>query len=55
MGLPKDLAKEKRKIRWSDSKKSTMIFFATLITMLLFILFVALFSWGIAAVMNLAA
>ncbi len=55
MGLPKELAKEKRKIRWSDPKKSTMVFFATVITIVLFIFFVALFSWAIAAVMNLAA
>ncbi len=55
MGLIKNLGQEKRKIRWSDSKKSTKVFFATVITIVLFILFVALFSWGIAAVMNLAA
>ncbi len=55
MGLIKNLNEEKRKIRWSDSKKSTMVFFATVITIIIFILFVALFSWGIAAVLNLAA
>ncbi len=55
MGLMKGVAEEKRKIRWSTSKKSTMVFFATVITIILFILFVALFSWMIASVMNLAA
>ncbi len=54
MGLFKGVAEEKRKIRWSDSKKSTKVFFATLITIILFILFVALFSWGIAALISLA-
>ncbi len=55
MGLFKGVNEERRKIRWSSSKKSTAVFIATIITILLFILFVALFSWGIAAVMGLAA
>lgn len=55
MGLFKGLAEEKRKTRWSNPKKSTKVFFATIITILLFVLFVSLFSWGIAAVLNLAA
>ncbi len=55
MGLFKGVAEEKRKVRWSDSKKSTKVFIATVITILLFIFFVAMFSWVIASVMSLAA
>ncbi len=54
MGLIKNVSEEKRKVRWSNSKKSTMVFFATIITIILFILFVALFSWIIASVMSIA-
>lgn len=50
----KEVFEEKRKIRWSDSKKSTKVFISTLITIGIFILFVALFSWGIAALIKLA-
>ncbi len=55
MGLIKGINDEKRKIRWSNGKKTTLVFFATIITIILFVLFVALFSWVIASVMNLAA
>ncbi len=54
MGLISKVSAEKRKVRWSDSRKSTKVFFATIITIILFILFVALFSWIIAGVMSLA-
>ncbi len=55
MGLIKGVVDEKRKVRWSNTKKTTAVFFATIITIILFVLFVALFSWAIASVMNLAA
>lgn len=55
MGLFRGVSEERRKVRWSSSKKSTAVFFATVVTIILFILFVALFSWIIASVMNLAA
>lgn len=54
MGLFKGVNEERRKVRWSDSKKTSKVFVATIITIALFIIFVALFSWGIAAVMGLA-
>lgn len=54
MGIIKGVNDERRRVRWSDSKKTTKVFVATLITIIIFIVFVALFSWGIAAIMSLA-
>ncbi len=50
----KGISEEQRKIRWSDSKKSTAVFIATVVTILIFILLVAGFSWVIASIINLA-
>ncbi len=46
-----ELGEEKRKVRWSNSKKSTKVFVATLITIGIFILVISLFSWLVALVM----
>lgn len=50
----REVAAEKRKVRWSSSKKSTYVFFATLITITIFIVIIALFSWGVGAIIGLA-
>ncbi len=50
----KEVAVEKRRVRWSTPKKSTYVFFATLITIIVFVLVISLFSWGVASIMALA-
>lgn len=54
MKFLKEVAEEKRKIRWSNSNKSTRVFLSTLITILVFVVVIALFSWGVAAIISLA-
>lgn len=51
----KGLNEERRKIRWSNSSKTTKVFIATIITILIFILIISLFSWGVAAIIELSA
>lgn len=50
----KEVAVEKRRVRWSTPKKSTYVFFATVTTILVFVVVIALFSWGVAALISLA-
>lgn len=45
----KDVGEEKRKIRWSNPTKSTKVFIATIITIVIFVVVIALFSWVVAA------
>lgn len=51
----KEVALEKRRVRWSSSKKSTYVFFATILTIIVFVVIIALFSWAVASLMGLAA
>lgn len=46
----KEVAVEKRRVRWSTPKRSTYVFFATVATIVVFILVIALFSWAVAAI-----
>lgn len=50
----KEVAVEKRRVRWSSQKKSTYVFFATIVTIVLFVVVIALFSWAVAAILELA-
>ena len=50
----KSVSAERRKVRWSSADKSTRVFFATLITITIFVIVIGLFSWGVAAILGLA-
>lgn len=51
----KEVAEEKRKIRWSNTNKSTRVFISTIFTILIFVIVISLFSWGVASLIELAA
>lgn len=50
----KNVSAEKRKIRWSSHSKTLRVFFSTLITLLIFIIIIGLFSWGMGAIIALS-
>ena len=41
----KEVIEEKRKVKWSTVQKSTAVFFATIVTILVFVSVISLFSW----------
>ncbi|BDU67822.1 MAG: hypothetical protein TYPL_4750 [Candidatus Tyloplasma litorale] len=54
MGILKGVNEERRKIKWSNGRKTTKVFISTIITIFLFVIIISLFSWGIVSIMNLA-
>ena len=50
----KNVGEEKRKIRWSTPAKSTKIFFASVLTIFVFVIVIFLFSLGVTWIMGLA-
>lgn len=52
MKFLKGVGEEKRKVRWSTSKKASSVFLSTMIVIVIFIVVISLFSWGIAAIIG---
>ena len=46
------LARENRRIKWSDSKTANRSFLSALAIVLIFTAIIGLFSWGIAALFS---
>ena len=49
----KDVAVEKRKVRWASVGKATKIFFASIFTIVVLLLVIWLFSFGITEILKL--
>lgn len=51
-GFLKRTNKERRRVRWSTTSKTTLTFIYTVITIAIFTSVIVLFSWGVSALIS---